>query len=67
MRRQLFDGSQEIAVWKTDDGKELSFHQDRPAARDTIKRLRGLAQMEGVHIALAHVRNDQLMSLLPTI
>jgi len=63
----LFDGSAQIAVWKTDDGKEMSFHQDRPAARDTIQRLRGLAKMEGVHIAMAHVRNDHLMSLLPTI
>ena len=67
MGRQLFDGSAQIAVWKTDDGSEMSFHQDRPAARDTIQRLRGLAKIEGVHIAMAHVRNDHLMSLLPTI
>jgi len=45
----------------------MSFHQDRPAARDTIQRLQGLAKIEGVHIAMAHIRNDHLMLFLPTL
>jgi hypothetical protein len=35
-------------------------HGDRPAAEDTIRRLRKLGTYEGVHVAMAHVKVDEL-------
>jgi hypothetical protein len=35
-------------------------HEDQIAAKDTIRRLRALGEMEGVHLALAHVSIDEL-------
>jgi len=43
-------------------------HADKEAAKDTIKRMRELSEMEGVHLALAHVpleeRNDPFLKSL---
>jgi CTP:molybdopterin cytidylyltransferase MocA len=47
-----------MAVREEKDGSVFCMHADRPAARDTIRRLRELGQMEGVHLALAHVDVD---------
>jgi hypothetical protein len=35
-------------------------HGDREAAMDTIRRLRKLGTLHGVHIAMAHVDVDEL-------
>ena len=35
-------------------------HGDRKAAMDTIRRLRKLGTIDGVHIAMAHVKIDEL-------
>lgn len=58
--RQLILGTREIGVWKGKDGSELCMHGDRITAKETIRKLRELGNMEGVHIALAHVPIDEL-------
>jgi len=67
--RELLLGINEIGMWKGEDGKELCMHADKTAAEDTIRRLRELGEMDGVHVALAHVDinaldDDVLKSLL---
>lgn len=49
-----------MGVWKDKDGNESCMHGDKVAAKDTMRRLRELGEMEGVHIALAHVGIDEL-------
>jgi len=55
-------------MWKDNEGKEVCMHQDKTAAKDTIRRLRELGEMEGVHVALAHVDvnalNDKVLKSL---
>jgi hypothetical protein len=53
--RKLIDGKAEIGSWKGFDGTTWCMHQDKESARDSIRRLRELGQMDGVHLALAHV------------
>lgn len=56
----LLLGTAEMGTWKDKDGKETCMHADKEAAEDTIRRLRELGEMEGVHIALAHVDMNHL-------
>jgi hypothetical protein len=58
--RQLILGTREIGVWKEKDGSESCMHGDRITAKETIRKLRELGNVEGVHIALAHVPIDEL-------
>ena len=51
----MIDGTAEIGSWKGNDGSMWCMHQDKESARDSIRRLRELGKMEGVHLALAHV------------
>jgi hypothetical protein len=53
--RKLIDAKAEIGSWKGFDGTTWCMHQDKESARDSIRRLRELGQMDGVHLALAHV------------
>jgi hypothetical protein len=67
--RQLLDGKQEIGCWLDEQGNEESMHSDREQAKETIRKLRALGQMDGVHIAMAHVDlnelgNDKLSAML---
>jgi len=62
LHRELLLGTKKIGVWKNEDGKELCVHEDRNTAKETIRKLRELGEMEGVHIALAHVPIDELAS-----
>lgn len=52
--RALFDGVQEIAVWKQPDGSTGSLQADVCAAKDTIAKIRILEKDLNVHIAFAH-------------
>ena len=58
--RQLILGTREIGVWKEKDGSESCMHGDRITAKETIRKLRELGEMEGVHVALAHVPIEEL-------
>jgi hypothetical protein len=58
--RQLLEGSKEIGTWKEKDGSESCMHGDREAAVDTIRRLRKLGSLDGVHVAMAHVNIEEL-------
>ena len=66
--RELLLGTKEIGFWKDNEGKDVCMHQDKPAAEDTIRRLRELGEMKGVHVALAHVDvnalNDKVLQSL---
>ena len=66
--RELLLGTKEIGMWKDNEGKYVCMHQDKTAAKDTIRRLRELGEMEGVHVALAHVDvnalNDKVLKSL---
>jgi len=67
MDRKVLSGHP-FGTWKDREGKELCMHADKEAAKDTIKRMRELSEMEGVHLALAHVpleeRNDPFLKSL---
>jgi hypothetical protein len=58
--RELIQGICEIGMWKDSDGNNQCMHGDVEAAKDTMRRLRQLGEMEGVHLALAHVNIDEL-------
>jgi hypothetical protein len=58
--RELIQGICEIGVWKDNNGNDQCMHGDVEAAKDTMRRLRQLGEMEGVHLALAHVNIDEL-------
>jgi hypothetical protein len=48
-------GQKEIGSWKDAEGNEQCMHGDKPAAMDTMRKLKQLGEMQGVHVALAHV------------
>ena len=58
--RELIQGICEIGTWKDSDGNNQCMHGDVEAAKDTMRRLRQLGEIEGVHLALAHVNIDEL-------
>jgi hypothetical protein len=58
--RELIQGVCEIGTWKDSDGTSHCMHGDLEAAKDTMRRLRELGEIEGVHLALAHVNIDEL-------
>ena len=66
--RELLLGTKEIGMWKDNEGKYVCMHADKTAAEDTIRRLRELGEMKGVHVALAHVDvnalNDKVLKSL---
>jgi len=49
-------------MWKDENGKELGIcmHADKALAENTIRCLRELGEMDGVHVALAHVDVNHL-------
>ncbi|KAH6971072.1 beta-lactamase-like protein [Ilyonectria sp. MPI-CAGE-AT-0026] len=69
--RALLDGSEDFRTWVNSHGETESLHEDLPAAKDTVKKLKGLETHYNAHIALAHDRSwilaesdEVLMSLL---
>ena len=51
-----------MGSWKGQDGSETCMHGDRAAAEDTIRRLRKLGSYDGVHVAMAHVKVEELLN-----
>jgi len=65
-RRQLMLGEKDIGTWKDAGGNEMCMHGDPVAAKATMRKLKQLGEMKGVHIALAHVEisnlNDEILN-----
>ncbi|KAF9883128.1 hypothetical protein FE257_004077 [Aspergillus nanangensis] len=52
--RELFTGDKEFASFELPNGATFCLHQDVPAARDTLERMRVMEETLGAHVALAH-------------
>ncbi|KAF9883936.1 hypothetical protein FE257_002618 [Aspergillus nanangensis] len=52
--RALFEGVKEFGTFRFANGDWGCLHMDIAAAKDTLRRLRGMQKDLGVHIALAH-------------
>jgi hypothetical protein len=48
-------GTADIGEWKDPNGNVMCMHADKEMAKKTMKKIREFDQMEGVHVALAHV------------
>lgn len=69
--RALFDRTVEFGLFDKPDGSRVTVHEDLPAAKDTLAKLRILESQHGMHLALGHDdswmregKDEVLMSLL---
>jgi len=53
-------GKADIGEWKDSEGNVLCMHADKEMAKKTMGKIRELDEMEGVHVALAHVSLEEL-------
>jgi hypothetical protein len=58
--RRLLLGKAEIGSWKDGEGNEICMPADKEMAIKTMRKLRELGEMEGVHVAMAHVHLDEV-------
>jgi len=52
--RAIFDGLVDFAQFSLPDGSKACIHLDIPAARDTLRKLKEMEEVYGVHICFAH-------------
>lgn len=52
--RRILTGEKEIGSWKAETGDMLCIHLDPQKARESIKKLRSLEEVEGVELIAAH-------------